>query len=142
MRAAAMMIAGLYALAAAPEAAAQLAKGARLALTGEEARGRLYGVDMSGFSPSFSMSWRECIEPDGETLYETPMGQQKGRMTVSDEGVVCFAYEDTQYRDQSCYTVTIGKNGLVFHGDLGGVFVATSIVTGVESCTPDNDLIS
>ncbi|MBI1339192.1 hypothetical protein GC169_03120 [bacterium] len=107
------------------------------AMTAEEIRSELFGVDMSGFTSSFSpegpVAWRECIEPEGATLYDFAGEVRRGRLTVSDEGGACFAYEDTAFESESCYRVSrVGTAGYVFWG--GGVFHATKVVRGVRRC--------
>src|SRR5262245_43274794 len=99
------------ALLAAP-AGAQLAKGSGERLKGEaEVKKALLGVDLQGYSPTENLSWRECIQPDGETLYETPREVVKGRLFINPEGLACFAYEDTNYSVASCFwTYRQGKN--------------------------------
>jgi len=132
-------------LLAAP-AGAQLAKGAGQRLKNpDEVKKALLGSDLHGFSPSENMSWRECIQPDGETLYETPSEVVKGRVFVNPEGLACFAYEDTGYSVASCYwTIRQGK-GLRWESDTKtitgepqSVFVTTKVITGIKSCKPES----
>src|SRR5262245_5599265 len=127
-------------------ASAQLAKGAGQRITGEaEVKKALLGMDMHGFSPSENLSWRECIQPDGETLYETPNEVVKGRLFINPEGLACFAYEDTGYNVASCYWTYRQGKGLRWESDtktLGGepqsVFVITKMITGIKSCKPES----
>jgi hypothetical protein len=128
---------------AAPAALAQLAKKGP-SMNAADASRALFGVDMQGYSPSAKFSWRECIDPKGETLYETPGRTQKGKLWVTPDGQACFSYEDTKFQDEFCYRVRKNGSGLMFDGDaLGnGVFVTTRLVTGVKSCVPNSDLIS
>lgn len=129
-------------------AMAQLARGQGVTLTKAEVERGLLGVDMMGFSPTFRISWRECITPEGETLYETPFGVQQGRMIVSPDGQACFSYADTDYQGISCYRVVRNGKGFIFSHDddpLGGdsgTFVTTRVTTGVKTCEPDDEKIS
>lgn len=122
----------LAALAGAP-ALAQLAKGGPV-MNGEQLKASLFGIEMTGFSPSYNFSWRECIEPGGETLYETPSGILKGRLTISSKGQACFAYEDDGYATPACYQTRKTDKGFRFDGDFDSVFVTTKVVTGIQSC--------
>jgi hypothetical protein len=132
------------ALIAAP-AGAQLAKGAGQRLKETEVKNALLGVDLQGFSPTYQMSWRECIDPAGETLYETPDQVLKGRLFINPEGLACFAYEDTGYSTASCFSVYRQGKGIRFESDVktvtgepDSVFVTTKLVTGVKSCKPQS----
>ena len=122
----------LAALSAAP-ALAQLVKGGPV-MSGQQLKASLFGIEMTGFSPSYNFSWRECIEPGGETLYETPAGILKGRLTISANGQACFAYEDDGYATPACYQTRKTDKGFRFDGDFDSVFVTTKVVTGIQSC--------
>jgi hypothetical protein len=97
-------------------ALAQLKSGAGQPLTEAEAKAALLGIDMQGYSPTYRMAWRECIEPDGETLYETPAGVVKGRLVISPRGEACFSYEDSGYAAVSCFTTYRTGDVLRFEG--------------------------
>jgi hypothetical protein len=133
------------ALIAAP-AGAQLAKGAGQKLNQAELKKALLGIDMQGFSPSENISWRECIQPDGVTLYEIPDQVLKGRLDISPDGRACFSYSDTDYKSVGCFwAYKQGKNGLRFEADYklttgepASVFVTTKVVTGITSCKPQS----
>ena len=130
----------LAALAFAAPAAAQLKKGAGVPLKEAEAKGALFGIEMQGYSPTLGISWKECIQPNGETLYTTPDGVRNGRLMVSPAGQACFSYEDDDYASISCFTTTRnGPGGLRFEG-FGAIFITTRIITGVTVCKP-HDLI-
>ncbi len=110
------------------------------ALAGTKLREALFGIEMSGYSPTFGFSWRECIQPNGDTMYYTPGGVMHGKLTISGTGQACFAYEDDGYRTPSCYTTKQTEKGLRFEGEFDSVFITTKIVKGVTTCSPD-DLI-
>lgn len=140
----AILIAAALAAPLAAPAGAQLAKGAGQKLSVAELKKALLGIDMQGFSPSENMSWRECIQPDGETLYEMPDQVIKGRLDIAPDGRACFSYADTDYSSVGCFwTYRQGKDGLRFEADYklttgepASVFVTTKVVTGITSCKP------
>ncbi len=134
-------LAALLAAALAAPAAAQLARGAEKRLSQAEVRQALLGIDMEGYSPSYGFSWRECIDPNGDTLYETPTGQMKGKLTIEDDGYACFAYEDDDFTDTACFSVRRSSKALRFDGLAYDVFITTRVITGVKSCTPLDDLV-
>jgi hypothetical protein len=127
-------------------AVAQLAKGkgAEQRLNEAELKKALLGIDMQGFSPSENISWRECIQPNGETLYEVPDQVLKGRLDISPDGRACFSYNDNDYATAGCFwAYRQGKDGLRFEADYklttgepAAIFVTTKVVTGVTSCKP------
>jgi hypothetical protein len=110
------------------------------AMSGAQLKTALFGIEMSGYSPSYEFSWRECIQPDGKTLYETPDGVVNGKLTISAKGEACFSYEDDGYRTQACYLTRKTDKGFRFEGDFDSLFIATKVVTGITSCKPQ-DLI-
>jgi hypothetical protein len=136
------------ALIAAP-AVAQLAKPGA-AMSAAEAKTALFGIDMQGYTTAVDehgkplgkgMNWRECINPKGETLYETPAGVEHGRLKIDGKGQACFAYEGTGYKDWNCFSTAKAPTGFLFVGGFGDVFVTTSVKTGVKSCKARSDLI-
>lgn len=110
------------------------------AMSGAQLKSALFGIEMSGYSPTSNFSWRECIQPDGKTLYETPDGVVNGKLTISAKGEACFSYEDDGYRTQACYLTRKTDKGFRFEGDFDSLFIATKVVTGIRSCKPQ-DLI-
>ncbi|MDZ4762363.1 MAG: hypothetical protein SGJ21_14965 [Alphaproteobacteria bacterium] len=143
MTRAGMLLFGLFAASGLPpHAAAQLAKGAVATLSPEQVKEAIFGVDMQGHSPSFAMDWRECIEPGGATLYQTPAGVERGKAWVTVQGFACFSYEDTGFATASCYRVSRKGDALTFTGEGGVVFIATEVRRGVKTCKPAEDLIS
>ncbi|MDP3737210.1 MAG: hypothetical protein Q8R02_07465 [Hyphomonadaceae bacterium] len=129
-------ILALAALAVAAPAAAQLKKGAGVPLKEAEATAALHGIEMQGYSPTLGISWKECIQPNGETLYTTPDGVRNGKLLVSPRGEACFSYEDDDYASISCFITTRnGADGLRFEG-FGTIFITTRITKGVKVCKP------
>ena len=130
----------LAALALAAPAFAQLKQGFGKPLTEKETEAAILGIDMQGFSPSERFSWRECIQPNGETLYETPAGVLKGKVLVSPLGEACFSYEDTDYAAVNCFTTFKTGDGLRFEGPGGSLFLTTKVIRNVKTCKP-KDLV-
>lgn len=126
----------LVALAGAP-AAAQIAKGP--VMSAAELKAGLFGIEMRGYSPTYGFAWRECIQPDGQTLYETPDGVLNGRLTISN-GQACFAYEDDGFAAPACYLTRKIASGFRFEGDFDSLFITTKVVTGIRTCKP-SDLV-
>lgn len=112
-------------------------------LSPAQARAALFGIDMRGYSPTEKFYWRECIDPKGETLYETPQEIRRGRMHINSQGQACFAYEDTDYKSESCFHAKKAAKGLLrFESDTGAVFVTTEVRTGIKKCVAENPNIS
>jgi len=128
------LLAAVLMLAAAAPAAAQLMKDRGAPLKEAETKAALFGIDMQGYSPTYGFSWRECIDPSGKTLYETPDRTSHGRLEISLDGRACFSYEDDNYEYQGCYATYRSATGLRFEGEAKEVFVTTKIVTGVTTC--------
>ncbi len=126
----------LASLSGAP-ALAQLAKGGPV-LSGAQLKASLFGIEMTGYSPTFGFSWRECIAPSGETLYETPDGVMKGRLTISPKDEACFAYEDDGYATPACYRTRQTDKGFRFEGEFDSLFITTKVVTGIKTCKPQD----
>jgi hypothetical protein len=123
------------ALALAAPAVAQLARDSGATLTQEETHAALTGICMEGISPSYKIQWKEFIGADGNTVYETPDRKQNGKFVADVHGNACFAYADTDYEGWSCFSVQrAGRNGFIFRGDEGGVFVTTSVRRNARSC--------
>lgn len=134
---------------AALSAEAQLARSASEPLPKEDVSAGLLGVELEGYSPTYKMSWRECIDPKGRTEYHTPYGVRHGRLRVTPGGMACFAYEDTDYKAESCFTVRRSGEQFVFNGALGfdrdttgDVFIATKLRRGVKACPAGDEVIS
>jgi hypothetical protein len=128
----------LLSLAGAP-ALAQLARGGPV-MGAAELKAGLFGIEMRGYSPTYKFYWRECIQPNGETLYETPDGVINGRLTISPKGEACFAYEDDGYATPACYLTRKIDSGFRFEGDFDSLFITTKVVTGIRTCKP-SDLV-
>ena len=126
------------AIALAAPAFGQLKQGFGKALTEKETAAAILGIDMQGFSPSEQFSWRECIQPNGETLYETPAGVMKGKVLVSPRGEACFSYEDSDYAAVNCFMTFKTADGLRFEGPAGSLFLTTKVIRNVKTCKPQD----
>lgn len=104
-------------------------------LTAKELQSSLFGVHLYGTTSDFDMKWDECIEPGGDTLYTTPGGAEKGRLTISPKGLACFAYEGTGFQAPQCFVVRRNKDGFSLVSEFGGeAFVTTKVVRGIRTC--------
>ena len=133
-------ILALAACIVAAPAFAQLRQGLGQPLTEKETEAAILGIDMQGFSPTERFSWRECIQPNGQTLYETPAGVMKGKVLVSPRGEACFSYEDSDYAAVNCFATFKTGDGLRFEGAGGSLFVTTKVIRNVKTCEP-RDLV-
>lgn len=125
----------LAALSAATLARAQPAPPPAPVMTAAELKASLFGVHMYGVAEGYGMKWDECIEPGGNTLYTTPEGQMRGRLTISPAGRACFAYEDDNFAVAECFVARRRKDGFVLVGEYGGsAFITTKVVHGIRTC--------
>ena len=119
-------------------------------MSSQEAKAALFGIDMQGYEMALDekgattgkgMNWRECINPKGETLYETPGRTVHGRLKIIDGAQACFAYEESGFKQWNCFQAMKTATGFRFTSNFGDVFVTTLVRTGVKSCKPRSDLI-
>lgn len=118
----ALVAAVLLSVAAAP-ALAQAVMGAA------EARRTFFGLDMQGVHEPSGLRWRECIDPRGNTTYWFGETVDQGRLTVRNDGALCFAYASRAYQDTACWRIKpqSGANYRFENADgASGVFVTTS----------------
>ncbi len=104
------------------------------AMKAQELKSALFGIRMEGVADGTDFRWRECIDPRGETLYETGQGDMRGRLTITPKGKACFAYEDDNYAGLSCFVMRRTSKGFRFEGDFGANFTTTKVETGVRTC--------
>lgn len=100
----------------------------------QELKTALFGIRMEGVADGTSFRWRECIDTKGHTLYETPDGEMRGKLTITVKGEACFAYEDDGFRSQSCFVMRRTPKGFHFEGDYGANFTTTKVEGGVRTC--------
>jgi hypothetical protein len=132
MRPKAMMMAGVVLMCFGATATAK-----SLVLTAAEARSELFGVELSGIVEGEATSWRECIEPDGDTLYEIDGTLDRGRLTISDNGDACFSYASSNFTRVTCWSIErVGRNDYRFSYPGSSVFVTRVVERGVRQCAP------
>jgi len=108
-----------------------------LTLTAAEARSELFGVELSGIVEDDDAAWRECIEPDGDTIYEIDGTVDHGRLTISDDGQACFSYVSSNFTRGTCWSVErAGRNNYRFRYPGSSVFVTRVVERNVRRCTP------
>jgi hypothetical protein len=132
MRRTLFLAAGLF-LALAPHALAK-------ALTAAEANKIFFGLDMTGVFEPDGTPWRECVKANGETIYWYRGTVDFGRLTVRNDGALCFAYESSDYaQTDNCYRADKQGAGYKFTHvtDLGSVFVAKK-VQSTKACPDPN----
>lgn len=105
---------------------------AQTALTAEEARRELFGVELSGVNESYGDDWRECIERSGRTVYERGGVLKEGRLEIRPDGQACFNYPPDAY--WSCFSVVREGENYRFNA-----FVTRTIRRGVTDCGAVND---
>lgn len=94
-----------------------------------EARRVFMGIDMQGIHQPSGESWRECIDGQGRTTYWFGGAVDEGRLTVRNDGALCFSYASNGYADNACWRIRPqGRGNYRFeHVDGGdGVFVTKS----------------
>lgn len=104
-------------------------------LSAREARAAFFGLDMGGVHQPGGARWRECTRRDGKTTYWYGDRIDQGRLTVRDDGALCFSYATTQYREASCWRARREGAGYRFEETTGSsdVFIATR-AQRVRSC--------
>ena len=123
-----------FALVAGGLAEAQTSARLAPALKAKELKAALFGIRMEGVADGVDFHWRECIDPKGETLYQTPSGDMSGRLTITSTGEACFAYADDNYVSSSCFVMRRTASGFHFEGEYGANFTTTKVEGGVRTC--------
>ncbi|GAM98761.1 hypothetical protein U91I_02397 [alpha proteobacterium U9-1i] len=108
-----------------------------LALTAAEARSELFGVELVGVVEGDETPWRECIAPDGTTLYEIEERVDAGRLTITADGQACFSYASSNYDRTSCWGVSRdGDDNYRFSTAASPDFVTRIVRRDVARCEP------
>ena len=106
-------------------------------LSAADVNDELLGVYLEGVSGLTNRFWSECIEPDGSSIYVIEGEELHGQMSISEEGYVCFDYEQSYSPFGNCFSVfRTNEEGYVFSSAMrgGGTFETTHIVRNVETC--------
>ncbi len=127
-----LFVAAIHAAPAAAQTASR--DGASPVLTAQEARSELLGIEIQGETANDRSRWSECIEPGGTTVYRIEGKELLGRIDFKDDGGVCFSYQYDDYTLENCFTVTRADRGYSFWGGQDGVFHATKVRRGLETC--------
>jgi hypothetical protein len=95
-----------------------------------EAKSTFFGLDMGGVFQPDGSPWRECISPNGQTRYWFDGYNDIGKLTIRNDGALCFSYAKTDYKRVGCYTAEKQGNGWRFTSveDPSAVFVAQQAV--------------
>jgi hypothetical protein len=95
-------------------------------LDGAAARRVLYNSEMRGEVVGAPFS--ECINAHGETFYRV-QGQptDAGRITVNDDGLICYSYVSTDYSEQACWRLRREGRGYTIVSEDGGLEVSVTI---------------
>lgn len=129
----------VFAFAAATTATAQSAY-----LSAPDARRIFYGIDMRGKHQPSNQDWRECIDPEGRTSYWFEGAYDRGRLTVRNDGALCFSYASSNYGRTACWKVRrLSATSYRFESVDGdaGVFIATA-TRPARACPAENAPIS
>lgn len=108
------------------------------ALSAAEAKKAFFGRDMTGVFEPDGAAWRECVKPDGETIYWYRGTVDYGRLTIRNDGALCFAYRSSNYsQTNNCYRAERAGQGWRFThvSDPTSVFVARQVAP-IKAC-PD-----
>ncbi len=112
-------------------------------MNAREARSALFGMEMSGTYEGDGTPFRECVDPQGHTVYYTEGGVDYGRLTITPEGRACFAYQSTNFQYQSCFAARRDGDGFRFQAAPGDPeFHASHVRRGVRTCSGSNAPIS
>jgi hypothetical protein len=109
-----------------------------------EARRTFFGIDMEGVHQPSGSRWRECIDRSGRTTYHFAGAVDAGRLTIRNDGALCFAYASRNYQDTACWRIRAqGRGSYRFESVDGetGVFVTTA-TRRVAGCTAEDTPVS
>jgi hypothetical protein len=111
------------------------------ALTAADVRKAIFGVDLRGFHESSGEQFRECVSPNGTTSYWFLGEFMEGRVSVRDDGAVCFAYRESNFQDQACWwSYRVRGNNFRFESVSGsGEAFVTTAAPRVRVC-PGKDV--
>lgn len=106
-------------------------------LSSEELQKELFGVHLQGVAALDETSWSECVEPGGKTIFSHQGVERTGHMTIRENGLACFTYEEEGIASSNCFSVARdGVGGYVFSSVTvqSAQFRATSVTRNIKSC--------
>lgn len=123
-----------------------LAQAGERRLSAQELRRDWFGVIMSGMTRDARQHWSECIEPDGDTLYaHQGRTSLRGKMWVEPGDLVCFAYEDSNFAEKSCFSAWARDGATEFRAEPQAsgddVFEVRRVQRNVRSCARPDALV-
>ncbi|WP_300056075.1 hypothetical protein [uncultured Roseobacter sp.] len=118
-------------------------------LTSDDLEAELPGTHLFGHLMGSNISFDECIEPDGETVYRfapesAEIGYSNpGQMVITPLAQACFSYPPDNDPNPSCFRVFRYGDGYVFDA-VGATsrFVVTKVLRGIDICPDPGALIS
>lgn len=113
-------------------------------MSAAEARRTFFGIDMEGVHQPSGARWRECIDRSGNSTYHFAGSIDAGRLTVRNDGALCWAYASRNWQNPACWRVRPqGRAGFRFESVNGdeGVFVTTA-TRRVAGCTAEDAPVS
>jgi len=124
---------------------AALSLAAAAPLDASSARRTFFGVEMSGvmLGETKEVPWRECVDPQGRTVYTFAGAVDQGKLRVREDGALCFSYKSSGFADEGCFAAYREAKGQFRFVGLDGesVFVTRRIRPGVKAC-PVGDMVS
>jgi hypothetical protein len=117
--------------------AAMLTVAASPALTAAEAKKQFFGFDMRGKQIGSDQPFRECIDRTGKTKFWFEGELDEGRMTVRQDGALCFSYKSRNFQDTACFAAYREGANFRFVSDGGGTIWVTSSARQVKQCVAD-----
>ncbi len=106
-------------------------------LTSDELSSELFGVYLEGVVGISDEPWSECIEPDGDTIFEHQSETLTGKLNITEDGQACFDYSGVGFGARNCFNVFRNRSGgYVFLGadSVSGQFRTSLVIPVVTSC--------
>jgi hypothetical protein len=80
-------------------------------LSAAEARRTFIGLDMQGVHQPSGERWRECVDRNGRTTYWFGGSVLEGRLSIRNDGALCFAYGADQNPNSNCWHASPQSGG-------------------------------
>lgn len=107
-------------------------------MSAQALKNALFGKEISGTIAETGQSWRECIDPDGNTRFTLGNRTINGRLRVDASNQACFAYESSRYRDWVCWDGAKSGAHIVFSRDGSVTFRVEQTRNNIRSCAPED----